>query len=301
MAKEKYYTIKQAALIYEKVQEALKVDFNYVQKLYNNGLKLSNSWSDEYSIAETLNKAAYLHQADEEFIDSLPEKTGKSMVELHKKYTDDLIKALDLSDEDKVYFVKLLAQSNDAHRVNWTLADLVPAAKQNMKMTAALLELQEKYGGLNWSYKDITKSVFSDYKNKAAIYRLIKVFDEHVVDEKNYKYLLNAIKNFKFDDKEKTIELVLETAKDNQSNMNEVLYKNDLAIMANYNKEAYREQMSKKAEEEKKWGQDVRRKEAEEEEFNRKFDDRYREKERQKRIEADRLWREKYERDYYHY
>ena len=102
--------------------------------------------------------------------------------------------------------------------------------------------------------------------------------------------MLNAIKNFKFDDKEKTIKLVLETAKDNESNMYEVLYKNDLAIMANYNKEAYREQMSKKAEEEKKWDQEVRRREAEKEEFNRKFDDRYREKERQKRIEADRYY-----------
>ena len=83
----------------------MAIDADYVQKLYDNGFKLGNPKYNPYvandSLVENLKEAAYLHQADEEFIDSLPEKTGKSMVELHKNYNGNLIKALDLSDEDK--------------------------------------------------------------------------------------------------------------------------------------------------------------------------------------------------------
>lgn len=227
--RKQYYTIEEAVGKYEKLQEALAIDADYVQKLYDSGLKLGNPEYNSYvisndSLVENLKEAAYLHQADEEFIDSLPEKTGKSMVELHKNYNDNLIKALDLSDEDKEYFVKLLAQYNNSYGVSNNLAALVPAAKQNMKMTTALLELKEKHGCVNLSDEDITKAVFSDYKNKATIYRLIKVFDKHVSTEYSYKYLSNAIKNFRLGDKEKTIKLVLETAKDNSANIDDVLF-----------------------------------------------------------------------------
>lgn len=68
----------------------MAIDADYVQKLYDNGFKLGNPKYNPYvandSLVENLKEAAYLHQADEEFIDSLPEKTRKSMVELHKNY-----------------------------------------------------------------------------------------------------------------------------------------------------------------------------------------------------------------------
>lgn len=270
--RKQYYTIEEATGKYEKLQEALAIDADYVQKLYDSGLKLGNP---EYnpdvendSLVENLKEAAYLHQADEEFIDSLPEKTGKSMVELHKNYNDNLIKALDLSDEDKEYFVKLLAQSNGPLRNN--LAALVPAAKQNMKMTIALLEFNEKRLWVNLSDEDITKAVFSDYKNKATIYRLIEVFDKHVTTEGAYEYLSNAIKNFRLGDKEKTIKLVLETAKDNPENMHHVLFNNDAEISAKYDKEERIKACRQHKEEEKKRAQETYQKEREEKEFERK-------------------------------
>lgn len=254
--RKQYYTIEEAAGKYEKLQEALAIDADYVQKLYDNGFKLGNPKYNPYvandSLVENLKEAAYLHQADEEFIDSLPEKTGKSMVELHKNYNGNLIKALDLSDEDKEYFVKLLAQSNNSYRASNNLAALVSAAKQNMKMTETLLELKEKHCSVNLSDEDITKAVFSDYKNKATIYRLIKVFDKHVATERTYEYLSNAIKNFRLGDKEKTIKLVLETAKDNSANMHEVLFENDFEIRAKYDKEEHIKACRQYEEEEKK-------------------------------------------------
>lgn len=272
--RKQYYTIDEAAEKYEKLQEALAIDADYVQKLYDNGFKLGNPKYNPYvandSLVENLKEAAYLHQADEEFIDSLPEKTGKSMVELHKNYNGNLIKALDLSDEDKEYFVKLLAQSNNSYRASNNLAALVPAAKQNMKMTTALLELKEKHCSVNLSDEDITKAVFSDYKNKAAIYRLIKVFDKHVATERTYEYLSNAIKNFRLGDKEKTIKLVLETAKDNSANMHEVLFENDSEIRAKYDKEEHIKACRQYEEDEKKRAQEAYRKEAAEKEFERK-------------------------------
>lgn len=284
--RKQYYTIEEAAGKYEKLQEALAIDADYVQKLYDNGFKLGNPKYNTYvandSLVENLKEAAYLHQADEEFIDSLPEKTGKSMVELHKNYNGNLIKALDLSDEDKEYFVKLLAQSNNSYRASNNLAALVPAAKQNMKMTETLLELKEKHCSVNLSDEDITKAVFSDYKNKATIYRLIKVFDKHVATERTYEYLSNAIKNFRLGDKEKTIKLVLETAKDNSANMHEVLFENDFEIRAKYDKEEHIKACRQYEEEEKKRAQEAYRKEAEEKEFNRKvsslIDDKYQER-----------------------
>ncbi len=284
--RKQYYTIEEAAGKYEKLQEALAIDADYVQKLYDNGFKLGNPKYNPYvandSLVENLKEAAYLHQADEEFIDSLPEKTGKSMVELHKNYNGNLIKALDLSDEDKEYFVKLLAQSNNSYRASNNLAALVPAAKQNMKMTETLLELKEKHCSVNLSDEDITKAVFSDYKNKATIYRLIKVFDKHVATERTYEYLSNAIKNFRLGDKEKTIKLVLETAKDNSANMHEVLFENDFEIRAKYDKEEHIKACRQYEEEEKKRAQEAYRKEAEEKEFNRKvsslIDDKYQER-----------------------
>lgn len=273
--RKQYYTIEEATGKYEKLQEALAIDADYVQKLYDSGLKLDNP---EYnpdvendSLVENLKEAAYLHQADEEFIDSLPEKTGKSMVELHKNYNDNLIKALDLSDEDKEYFVKLLAQSNGPLRNN--LAALVPAAKQNMKMTIALLEFNEKRLWVNLSDEDITKAVFSDYKNKATIYRLIEVFDKHVTTEGAYEYLSNAIKNFRLGDKEKTIKLVLETAKDNPENMHHVLFNNDAEISAKYDKEERIKACRQHKEEEKKRAQETYQKEREEKEFERKVNE----------------------------
>lgn len=272
--RKQYYTIDEAAEKYEKLQEALAIDADYVQKLYDNGFKLGNPKYNPYvandSLVENLKEAAYLYQADEEFIDSLPEKTGKSMVELHKNYNGNLIKALDLSDEDKEYFVKLLAQSNNSYRASNNLAALVPAAKQNMKMTTALLELKEKHCSVNLSDEDITKAVFSDYKNKAAIYRLIKVFDKHVATERTYEYLSNAIKNFRLGDKEKTIKLVLETAKDNSANMHEVLFENDSEIRAKYDKEEHIKACRQYEEDEKKRAQEAYRKEAAEKEFERK-------------------------------
>lgn len=272
--RKQYYTIDEAAEKYEKLQEALAIDADYVQKLYDNGFKLGNPKYNPYvandSLVENLKEAAYLHQADEEFIDSLPEKTGKSMVELHKNYNGNLIKALDLSDEDKEYFVKLLAQSNNSYRASNNLAALVPAAKQNMKMTTALLELKEKHCSVNLSDEDITKAVFSDYKNKAAIYRLIKVFDKHVATERTYEYLSNAIKNFRLGDKEKTIKLVLETAKDNSANMHEVLFENNSEIRAKYDKEEHIKACRQYEEDEKKRAQEAYRKEAAEKEFERK-------------------------------
>lgn len=272
--RKQYYKIDEAAEKYEKLQEALAIDADYVQKLYDNGFKLGNPKYNPYvandSLVENLKEAAYLHQADEEFIDSLPEKTGKSMVELHKNYNGNLIKALDLSDEDKEYFVKLLAQSNNSYRASNNLAALVPAAKQNMKMTTALLELKEKHCSVNLSDEDITKAVFSDYKNKAAIYRLIKVFDKHVATERTYEYLSNAIKNFRLGDKEKTIKLVLETAKDNSANMHEVLFENDSEIRAKYDKEEHIKACRQYEEDEKKRAQEAYRKEAAEKEFERK-------------------------------
>lgn len=272
--RKQYYTIDEAAEKYEKLQEALAIDADYVQKLYDNGFKLGNPKYNPYvandSLVENLKEAAYLHQADEEFIDSLPEKIGKSMVELHKNYNGNLIKALDLSDEDKEYFVKLLAQSNNSYRASNNLAALVPAAKQNMKMTTALLELKEKHCSVNLSDEDITKAVFSDYKNKAAIYRLIKVFDKHVATERTYEYLSNAIKNFRLGDKEKTIKLVLETAKDNSANMHEVLFENDSEIRAKYDKEEHIKACRQYEEDEKKRAQEAYRKEAAEKEFERK-------------------------------
>lgn len=272
--RKQYYTIDEAAEKYEKLQEVLAIDADYVQKLYDNGFKLGNPKYNPYvandSLVENLKEAAYLHQADEEFIDSLPEKTGKSMVELHKNYNGNLIKALDLSDEDKEYFVKLLAQSNNSYRASNNLAALVPAAKQNMKMTTALLELKEKHCSVNLSDEDITKAVFSDYKNKAAIYRLIKVFDKHVATERTYEYLSNAIKNFRLGDKEKTIKLVLETAKDNSANMHEVLFENDSEIRAKYDKEEHIKACRQYEEDEKKRAQEAYRKEAAEKEFERK-------------------------------
>ena len=284
--RKQYYTIEEAAGKYEKLQEALAIDADYVQKLYDNGFKLGNPKYNPYvandSLVENLKEAAYLHQADEEYIDSLPEKTGKSMVELHKNYNGNLIKALDLSDEDKEYFVKLLAQSNNSYRASNNLAALVPAAKQNMKMTETLLELKEKHCSVNLSDEDITKAVFSDYKNKATIYRLIKVFDKHVATERTYEYLSNAIKNFRLGDKEKTIKLVLETAKDNSANMHEVLFENDFEIRAKYDKEEHIKACRQYEEEEKKRAQEAYRKEAEEKEFNRKvsslIDDKYQER-----------------------
>lgn len=284
--RKQYYTIEEAAGKYEKLQEALAIDADYVQKLYDNGFKLGNPKYNPYvandSLVENLKEAAYLHQADEEFIDSLPEKTGKSMVELHKNYNGNLIKALDLSDEDKEYFVKLLAQSNNSYRASNNLAALVSAAKQNMKMTETLLELKEKHCSVNLSDEDITKAVFSDYKNKATIYRLIKVFDKHVATERTYEYLSNAIKNFRLGDKEKTIKLVLETAKDNSANMHEVLFENDFEIRAKYDKEEHIKACRQYEEEEKKRAQEAYRKEAEEKEFNRKvsslIDDKYQER-----------------------
>ena len=284
--RKQYYTIEEAAGKYEKLQEALAIDADYVQKLYDNGFKLGNPKYNPYvandSLVENLKEAAYLHQADEEFIDSLPEKTGKSMVELHKNYNGNLIKALDLSDEDKEYFVKLLAQSNNSYRASNNLAALVPAAKQNMKMTETLLELKEKHCSVNLSDEDITKAVFSDYKNKATIYRLIKVFDKHVATERTYEYLSNAIKNFRLGDKEKTIKLVLETAKDNSANMHEVLFENDSEIRAKYDKEEHIKACRQYEEEEKKRAQEAYQKEAEEKEFNRKvsslIDDKYQER-----------------------
>lgn len=273
--RKQYYTIEEATGKYEKLQEALAIDADYVQKLYDSGLKLGNP---EYnpdvendSLVENLKEAAYLHQADEEFIDSLPEKTGKSMVELHKNYNDNLIKALDLSDEDKEYFVKLLAQSNGQLRNN--LAALVPAAKQNMKMTITLLEFNEKRLWVNLSDEDITKAVFSDYKNKATIYRLIEVFDKHVTTEGAYEYLSNAIKNFRLGDKEKTIKLVLETAKDNPENMHHVLFNNDAEISAKYDKEERIKACRQHKEEEKKRAQETYQKEREEKEFERKVNE----------------------------
>lgn len=273
--KQQYYTIEEAVGKYEKLQEALDIDADYVQKLYDSGLKLGNPEYDSYdisndSLVENLKEAAYLHQADEEFIDSLPEKTGKSMVELHKDYNDNLIKALDLSDEDKEYFVKLLAQSNNPYGVSNNLAALVPAAKQNMKMTTTLLELKEKHGCVNLSDEDITKAVFSDYKNKATIYRLIKVFDKHVSTEYSYKYLSNAIKNFRLGDKEKTIKLVLETAKDNSVNIDDVLFKNDFEIESKYDKEERIKAHRQYKEEAEKRAQEAYQKEAAEKEFKRK-------------------------------
>ncbi len=273
--RKQYYTIEEAAGKYEKLQEALAIDADYVQKLYDSGLKLGNPEYNPYvisndSLVENLKEAAYLHQADEEFIDSLPEKTGKSMVELHKNYNGNLIKALDLSDEDKEYFVKLLAQSNNSYRLSNNLAALVPAAKQNMKMTTALLKLKEKHCWVKLSDEDITKAVFSDYKNKAAIYRLIKVFDKHVATERTYEYLSNAIKNFRLGDKEKTIKLVLETAKDNSANMHEVLFENDSEIRAKYDKEEHIKACRQYEEEEKKRAQEAYQKEAAEKEFERK-------------------------------
>lgn len=272
--RKQYYTIDEAAEKYEKLQEALAIDADYVQKLYDNGFKLGNPKYNPYvandSLVENLKEAAYLHQADEEFIDSLPEKTGKSMVELHKNYNGNLIKAIDLSDEDKEYFVKLLVQSNNSYRVSNNLAALVPAAKQNMKMTTALLKLKEKHGCVNLSDEDITKAVFSDYKNKATIYRLIKVFDKHVATENTYKYLSNAIKNFRLGDKEKTIKLVLETAKDNSANMDDVLFENDSEIRAKYDKEEHIKACRQYEEDEKKRAQEAYRKEAAEKEFERK-------------------------------
>lgn len=264
----------------------MAIDADYVQKLYDNGFKLGNPKYNPYvandSLVENLKEAAYLHQADEEFIDSLPEKTGKSMVEIHKNYNGNLIKALDLSDEDKEYFVKLLAQSNNSYRASNNLAALVPAAKQNMKMTTALRELKEKHCSVNLSDEDITKAVFSDYKNKAAIYRLIKVFDKHVATERTYEYLSNAIKNFRLGDKEKTIKLVLETAKDNSANMHEVLFENDSEIRAKYDKEEHIKACRQYEEDEKKRAQEAYRKEAAEKEFNRKvsslIDDKYQER-----------------------
>lgn len=175
-----------------------------------------------------------------------------------------------MSDEDKEYFVKLLAQSNNSYRASNNLAALVPAAKQNMKMTTALLELKEKHCSVNLSDEDITKAVFSDYKNKAAIYRLIKVFDKHVATERTYEYLSNAIKNFRLGDKEKTIKLVLETAKDNSANMHEVLFENDSEIRAKYDKEEHIKACRQYEEDEKKRAQEAYRKEAAEKEFERK-------------------------------
>ena len=192
------------------------------------------------------------------------------MVELHENYNDNLIKALDLSDEDKEYFVKLLAQSNGPYRLRNNLVALVPAAKQNMKMTTALLELNEKHLWVNLSDEDITKAVFSDYKNKATIYRLIKVFDKHVTTKRAYEYLSNAIKNFRLGDKENTIKLVLETAKDNPENMYHVLFNNDAEISAKYDKEERIKARRQYEEEEKKRAQETYQKEREEKEFERK-------------------------------
>lgn len=197
---------------------------------------------------------------------------------------------MNLGDEDRQYFEKLAANVDikefidrfHYHKENENLQELVKAARHDFKMTTALL----KFGAKDFTNDDINKVVYSDYKNKTSIYRLIKVFDENV-DSKYNNHLINAIKEFSVEEREKIVKNVA-AYKGKEKDLDDYLSNNEKLIKMQKNKEQYREQLIQEEEKQKQEALEARRKEMKEEELDRRIN-RLADKRYNKKADEERL------------
>ncbi len=263
------YSLQEAAELYDGLKEALEIDKEFVTKLYNSSYKLSKYSYNNESTLEQLNEAAWMHQANPEFVDSFLEKNKIQLSEFYR-VSDVIGQALNLGDEDRQCFEKLAANIDIKEfcyrfqdEENGNLQELVKIARHDFKMTAALL----KFGARDFTNDDINKAVYSDYKNKASIYRLIKVFDENV-NKKYNNYLITAVTKFSVEEREKMVKNV---AAYKGKDLKDYLSKNEKLIMMKNNKEQYREKLIQEEEKQKQEGLEARRKEMKEEELDRRI------------------------------
>lgn len=269
------YSLQEAAELYDGLKDALDIDKEFVTKLYNSGYRnLSKYYSYENeSNLDYLNEAAWMHSANPEFVDSFLEKNKIQLSEFYR-VSDVIGQALNLGDEDRQCFEKLTANIDikefidrfHYHKENGNLQELVKAACHDFKMTTALL----KFGAKDFTNDDINKAVYSDYKNKASIYRLIKAFDENV-DSKYNDYLINAITEFSVEEREKIVKNVA-VYKGKEKDLEDYLSNNEKLIKMQKNKKQYREQLIQEEEKQKQEALEARRKEMKEDELNRKID-----------------------------
>ncbi|HBO49891.1 MAG TPA: hypothetical protein DD619_03785 [Alphaproteobacteria bacterium] len=265
------YSLQEAAELYDGLKDALEIDKEFVTELYNSGYNLSKYSYNNESRLEQLNEAAWMHQANPEFVDSFLEKNKIQISEFYS-VSDVIGQALNLGDEDRQCFEKLAANIDIKEfyyrfqdEKNGNLQELVKIARHDFKMTAALL----KFGARDFTNDDINKAVYSDYKNKASIYRLIKAFDENV-DEKYKDYLITAVTKFSVEEREKMVKNVA-AYKGKEKDLEDYLSKNEKLVMMKNNKEQYRKQLIQDEEKQKQESLEARREEMKEEELDRRI------------------------------